>query len=64
MQMRSSQPPESYWILKAQPNSFDCWTWVFGLFVFNRDLIVFIYLFAIFNSLQKMLIFLFHVLLN
>ncbi|XP_028410420.1 CD97 antigen-like [Dendronephthya gigantea] len=39
-------------------------TWVFGLFVFNRDTIVFKYLFAIFNSLQGLVIFIFHVLLN
>jgi hypothetical protein len=39
-------------------------TWVFGLLVFNRDMIVFKYLFAICNSLQGMMIFVFHVLIN
>ncbi|XP_028410387.1 CD97 antigen-like [Dendronephthya gigantea] len=39
-------------------------TWVFGLLVFNRDTIAFKYLFAIFNSLQGFVIFVFHVLLN
>ncbi len=39
-------------------------TWVFGLLVFNRDTIVFKYLFAICNSLQGVMIFVFHVLLN
>ncbi|CAB3980610.1 adhesion G- coupled receptor D1-like [Paramuricea clavata] len=39
-------------------------TWVFGLLVFNRDTIVFKYLFAICNSLQGMMIFVFHVLIN
>ena len=39
-------------------------TWLFGLLVFNRDTIVFKYLFAICNSLQGMLIFLFHVAIN
>lgn len=39
-------------------------TWVFGLFVFNRDTIAFKYLFAIFNSLQGLAIFIVHVLLN
>ena len=39
-------------------------TWIFGLVVFNRDTIVFKYLFAICNSLQGMMIFLFHVLIN
>ncbi|XP_028400846.1 fibrillin-3-like [Dendronephthya gigantea] len=39
-------------------------TWVFGLLVFNRDTVVFKYLFAIFNSLQGMMIFASHVLLN
>ncbi|CAB4026832.1 adhesion G- coupled receptor D1-like, partial [Paramuricea clavata] len=39
-------------------------TWVFGLLVFNRDATVFKYLFAIFNSLQGLMIFLFHVLIN
>ena len=39
-------------------------TWVFGLLVFNRDTIVFKYLFAICNSLQGVVIFVFHVLVN
>ena len=39
-------------------------TWLFGLLVFNRDTIVFKYLFAISNSLQGMMIFLFHVVIN
>jgi hypothetical protein len=39
-------------------------TWVFGLLVFNRDMIVFKYLFAICNSLQGMMIFVFHVFIN
>ncbi|CAB4006818.1 adhesion G- coupled receptor D1-like isoform X1 [Paramuricea clavata] len=38
-------------------------TWVFGLLVFNRDTTVFKYLFAIFNSLQGLMIFVFHALL-
>ena len=39
-------------------------TWVFGLLVFNRDTIVFKYLFAICNSLQGVMIFVFHVFFN
>ena len=39
-------------------------TWLFGLLVFDRDTIVFKYLFAICNSLQGMMIFLFHVVIN
>lgn len=39
-------------------------TWVFGLLVFNRDSVLFKYLFAIFNSLQGLMIFASHVLLN
>ncbi|XP_028410433.1 adhesion G-protein coupled receptor D1-like [Dendronephthya gigantea] len=39
-------------------------TWVFGLLVFNQETIVFKYLFAIFNSLQGLMIFVFHVLLS
>ena len=39
-------------------------TWIFGLLVFNRDSIAFKYLFAICNSLQGAMIFVFHVLLN
>ena len=39
-------------------------TWLFGLLVFNRDTIVFKYLFAICNSLQGIMIFLFHVVIN
>ena len=39
-------------------------TWLFGLMAFNRDVIIFKYLFAIFNSLQGLMIFFFHVLFN
>ena len=39
-------------------------TWVFGLMTFNRETLFFRYLFAIFNSSQGMLIFLFHCVLN
>jgi hypothetical protein len=39
-------------------------TWIFGLLVFNRETIAFKYLFAICNSLQGMMIFVFHVLIN
>ena len=39
-------------------------TWVFGLLVFNLDTIVFKYLYAICNSLQGVMIFVFHVLLK
>ncbi|XP_028412665.1 adhesion G protein-coupled receptor L1-like [Dendronephthya gigantea] len=39
-------------------------TWVFALLVFNRDTIAFKYLFAIFNSIQGLMIFVFFVLLN
>ena len=35
-------------------------TWVFGLMTFNRETLFFRYLFAVFNSAQGMLIFLFH----
>jgi hypothetical protein len=39
-------------------------TWIFGLLAFNRDTIVFKYLFAICNSLQGLMIFVFHVLIK
>lgn len=39
-------------------------TWVFGIFSVNKDLIIFQYLFAVFNSLQGLFIFLFYVALN
>ena len=39
-------------------------TWVFGLMTFNRETLFFRYLFAIFNSSQGMLIFLFHCIFN
>ncbi|XP_028402439.1 uncharacterized protein LOC114525371 isoform X2 [Dendronephthya gigantea] len=39
-------------------------TWVFGLMTFNRETLIFRYLFAVFNSAQGMLIFLFHCVLN
>ncbi|CAB4005878.1 adhesion G -coupled receptor L3-like [Paramuricea clavata] len=39
-------------------------TWVFGLMTFNRETLVFRYLFAVFNSAQGMLIFLFNCVLN
>lgn len=39
-------------------------TWVFGIFSVNQDLIIFQYLFAVFNSLQGLFIFLFYVALN
>ena len=39
-------------------------TWVFGLMSFNRETLFFRYLFAVFNSAQGMLIFLFHCVLN
>ncbi|CAB4010984.1 Brain-specific angiogenesis inhibitor 3, partial [Paramuricea clavata] len=39
-------------------------TWVFGLMTFNRETLFFRYLFAVFNSAQGMLIFLFHCVLN
>ncbi|XP_060579946.1 cadherin EGF LAG seven-pass G-type receptor 1-like isoform X3 [Ruditapes philippinarum] len=39
-------------------------TWVFGIFSVNEDLVVFQYIFAICNSLQGFLIFLFHCILN
>ncbi|XP_045197925.2 adhesion G protein-coupled receptor B2-like isoform X2 [Mercenaria mercenaria] len=39
-------------------------TWVFGAFSINEDTIAFQYLFAIFNSLQGLLIFIFHCLMN
>ncbi|CAB4005879.1 adhesion G -coupled receptor L3-like, partial [Paramuricea clavata] len=39
-------------------------TWVFGLMTFNRETVVFRYLFAVFNSAQGLFIFLFHCVLN
>ena len=39
-------------------------TWVFGLMTFNRETLVFRYLFAVFNSAQGIFIFLFHCVLN
>ena len=39
-------------------------TWLFGLLSFNSDTIIFKYIFTIFNSLQGLMIFIFHCLLN
>ncbi|XP_055996543.1 uncharacterized protein LOC125683740 isoform X1 [Ostrea edulis] len=39
-------------------------TWVFGIFAINEDAVVFQYIFTIFNSIQGLLIFITHVLLN
>ena len=39
-------------------------TWLFGLLAFNFETITFKYIFAIANSLQGLLIFIFHCLLN
>ncbi|KAL8576911.1 hypothetical protein ACOMHN_067361 [Nucella lapillus] len=39
-------------------------TWVFGLAAVNKDLIIFQYLFALFNTLQGFFIFLFHCVFN
>ncbi|XP_045196936.2 adhesion G protein-coupled receptor L4-like isoform X2 [Mercenaria mercenaria] len=39
-------------------------TWVFGVFSVNKDTLVFQYLFATLNSLQGLLIFVFHCLMN
>ncbi|XP_048781138.2 uncharacterized protein LOC125683741 [Ostrea edulis] len=39
-------------------------TWVFGIFAINEDAVVFQYIFTIFNSVQGLLIFITHVLLN
>ncbi|XP_061176024.1 uncharacterized protein LOC133184975 [Saccostrea echinata] len=39
-------------------------TWIFGILSIDSSTVVFEYLFAIFNSLQGLFIFLFHVLLN
>lgn len=39
-------------------------TWAFGLMVVHKHLLVFEYLFALFNSLQGFFIFLFHCLCN
>ncbi|XP_063399753.1 uncharacterized protein LOC134684397 [Mytilus trossulus] len=39
-------------------------TWLFGILASHKDLIVFAYLFTIFNSFQGLLIFIFHCLMN
>ena len=39
-------------------------TWLFGLLSFNSDTIIFKYIFTIFNSLQGLMIFIFHCILN
>ncbi|XP_063399767.1 adhesion G protein-coupled receptor L3-like [Mytilus trossulus] len=39
-------------------------TWLFGILSSHKDLIVFAYLFTIFNSFQGLLIFIFHCLMN
>jgi Na+/melibiose symporter-like transporter len=39
-------------------------TWVFGLLAFNSATLAFKYIFAILNSLQGLMIFIFHCLLN
>ncbi|CAI8057705.1 Adhesion G protein-coupled receptor L3 [Geodia barretti] len=39
-------------------------TWVFGLFAVNENTVVFAWLFTIFNSLQGLFIFIFHVIRN
>ncbi|XP_068720465.1 adhesion G-protein coupled receptor D1-like [Montipora capricornis] len=39
-------------------------TWSFGLLSFNSDTVVFKYIFSIFNSLQGLMVFIFHCLLN
>ena len=39
-------------------------TWLFGLLSFNSDTILFKYIFTIFNSLQGLMIFIFHCVLN
>ena len=39
-------------------------TWVFGLLGFNVDTLAFKYIFTILNSLQGLLIFIFHCVLN
>ena len=39
-------------------------TWLFGLLGFSYDTIVFKYIFAIFNSLQGLMVFIFHCALN
>ena len=39
-------------------------TWLFGLLSFNSDIIIFKYIFTIFNSLQGLMIFIFHCILN
>ena len=39
-------------------------TWSFGLLSFNSDTIAFKYIFAVFNSLQGLALFVFHCLFN
>ena len=39
-------------------------TWLFGLLSFNSDTIAFKYIFTVFNSLQGLMIFIFHCVLN
>ena len=39
-------------------------TWLFGLLTFSSSTVAFKYMFAIFNSLQGLMIFIFHCLLN
>ena len=39
-------------------------TWLFGLLSFSSSTVAFKYIFAIFNSLQGLMIFIFHCLLN
>ena len=39
-------------------------TWLFGLLSFNSDTIIFKYIFTIFNSLQGLMIFISHCILN
>ena len=39
-------------------------TWLFGLLSFNSDTIIFKYIFTIFNSLQGLMIFIFHCVLD
>ena len=39
-------------------------TWLFGLLSFNSDTVIFKYIFTIFNSLQGLMIFIFHCVLN
>uniref|UniRef100_A0A3Q3W1K0 G-protein coupled receptors family 2 profile 2 domain-containing protein n=1 Tax=Mola mola TaxID=94237 RepID=A0A3Q3W1K0_MOLML len=39
-------------------------SWIFGVLAVNRNSLVFLYIFAVFNSLQGFFVFLFHCLLN